>query len=352
MTLPIPTVALQLGPDWANNVNAALGILDQHSHTSGQGVQIPAAGINLQSALSFNGNQATNLQAAVFTPQSAVTANDSLYVLGVDLYYRDGTGAQIPITHLGAVTGATGTITGLPSSPAGASANYASGTFTFNSAVNTPANIQAGSYILTLPATNPTPNTLILAPPAGLATTSYTITLPVRPSGNPAFLTMDTVGNIASTVSTLNGITRTNQAAVGQQVSASSSGGFTTTLTSPVNSGLSVTITTTGRPVVLQLINDGSGNASIFGSEGSTGASAVGAVATIVRTGTSTPISSQEVYFQYTPASGTSKYIFVPTSSINHLDVITAGTYIYTVYVASLGGTALLQYSYLVAYEL
>jgi hypothetical protein len=55
-------------------------------------------------------------------------------------------------------------------------------------------------------------------------------------------------------------VRRTNLPAVGQQIS-SSSGSFSTDSTSPVDvSNLSVSITTTGRPVILGLVADGTAN--------------------------------------------------------------------------------------------
>ena len=40
MNLPVPVVGQDPGPDWANNINSSLGILDQHDHTPGKGIQI------------------------------------------------------------------------------------------------------------------------------------------------------------------------------------------------------------------------------------------------------------------------------------------------------------------------
>jgi hypothetical protein len=72
-----------------------------------------------------------------------------LYVIGADLYYNDANGNQVRITQSGSVTGATGTITGLPSGTASAAYNsIIDETFIFQSASNTAANIDGGSVIL------------------------------------------------------------------------------------------------------------------------------------------------------------------------------------------------------------
>ena len=47
MSMPVPTVAVAPGPGWATNLDASLIHIDSHNHSSGQGVQITPAGINI-----------------------------------------------------------------------------------------------------------------------------------------------------------------------------------------------------------------------------------------------------------------------------------------------------------------
>lgn len=147
MNLIVPTVGKDPGPDWANNINADLSIVDQHNHALGAGVQITPGGLNINSDLTFLNNNATTLRSVRFNPQSSTLSGAAdlgcLYENGVDLYYNDGSGNQIRITQSGSVTGSTGTITGLPSGTA--SVAFAGGVFTFESATNTPAEIVCGS---------------------------------------------------------------------------------------------------------------------------------------------------------------------------------------------------------------
>lgn len=150
MNLPIPVVSVDPGPDWANNINACLNAIDSHNHTTGQGVQITPAGININTDLDFNGNNGTVFRSVRFNPQGSPLALASdlgcLYEVDVDLYYNDGNGNQVRITQSGSVTGSAGTITGLPSGTA--SASYSGGTFTFQQATNTPATMNVGSVII------------------------------------------------------------------------------------------------------------------------------------------------------------------------------------------------------------
>jgi hypothetical protein len=46
MGMPVPVVGTDPGPDWANNLNACLSIIDGHNHTTGEGAPIPFAGLS------------------------------------------------------------------------------------------------------------------------------------------------------------------------------------------------------------------------------------------------------------------------------------------------------------------
>lgn len=205
MGLTIPGVGVTSGPDWANDINVSLGLIDQHDHTPGNGVQITPAGINISSDLLFNNNNATNLRSSRFqvqaSPLSAAADVGALYVSGVDLYYNDENGNQIRITQGGAVSGSAGTITGLPSGTASAAFSAAQGTFVFQQATSTAANMDIGTLLLRYPGSYPSPagNYIALQAPASLAT-GYAFTLPnMTPAAAGAFLTSDTSGALSYT---------------------------------------------------------------------------------------------------------------------------------------------------------
>ncbi len=196
MNMPVPTVSVDPGPDWATNIDACLSIIDSHTHTAGQGVQITPQAININSDLTFAGNNGTNFRSVRFFPQPGVIngASDlgALYENGVDLYYVDGAGNQVRITQGGSVTGATGTITGLPSGTA--SASFAGSTFTFQSATNTPATINAGTYILGQTVASGK-NVTIAA--AGAQAANYNLTLPIALPSATSYTVSDSSGNLS-----------------------------------------------------------------------------------------------------------------------------------------------------------
>lgn len=147
MNLPAPTPGEDPGPDWATNNNACLYAIDSHNHSPGQGVPITPDGLDISSDLDMQSNDLTNAQSVgMISLLAALTSLlQSLQVVGVDLYFIDGNGNAVRITQSGSVTGSTGTITGLPSGTA--SASFAAGTFTFQSATNTPATINCGPVV-------------------------------------------------------------------------------------------------------------------------------------------------------------------------------------------------------------
>lgn len=195
--LPIPAVGIDPGPQWATDVNSCLTIIDGHNHSPGYGVQIGTDGLNINSDLTINSNNLTNIRSSQYTSQAAVLTLPAdlscVYVVGADLYYNNGSGTPIRLTQNGSIAGTTGSISGLTGT---ASVSYVSGssTFVFQSATNTPGNIDGASFILRNLVANS--NGLTLSPPNAMAS-NYTITLPALPSST-SVLTMDTSGNITA----------------------------------------------------------------------------------------------------------------------------------------------------------
>ncbi len=211
MSLPIPTVGIADGPEWATLLDNCLTILDGHSHVPGSGVPITPSAMNINTDLTMLGNNLISARSLRLAPQLAPLSQAGdlgcIYESGVDLYYNDGNGAQIRITQSGSLAGAAGTITGLPSGTASASYVSISGTFVFESATSIAANIDAGSLVMR----NTSPNStfsLTLSPPSVLGS-NYALTLPA-PVIATNFVTLDSSGIIAGTIPTAAGITGGN----------------------------------------------------------------------------------------------------------------------------------------------
>lgn len=198
MTLPIPGVGTEQGPNYAFDVNASLTLIDQHDHSLGRGIQITPAGMDINVDLSFNDNSAVSLLNVAFVSQS--TATTVLQALSVapgsespaiqDLWYTDSMGNKVQITSGGELAPVTASIEGI---------TYASGTFFFketqSSLPTTPANLDAGS-VTVRPNTALTANGVIITPPSGISSL-YNVALPLLP-GATALMTLDPSGNMAT----------------------------------------------------------------------------------------------------------------------------------------------------------
>lgn len=193
MNLPIPNVGVQPGPQWADNINNCLTLVDQHDHANGYGVPITPSGLNINANLTFLGNSAVALRSTNFTSQGVAIADlISLYSIAGDLYFNDSAGNIIRITQAGSVVGPAGSITGLVSP---ASATYVAGnqTFVWEANSNLPATMDMGSIIIR----NLLVNSFGITLQAPILSNDYSLTLPAIPSVQ-SFMTLDAAGNMAA----------------------------------------------------------------------------------------------------------------------------------------------------------
>lgn len=87
---------------WDGLLNTALGgPLDGHDHTTNKGKQIPSAGINIDAALDFHNQQATNVGGVAFVNLGAAltSGSDVVFVDGHNLKFRNGAGVNVRITN-------------------------------------------------------------------------------------------------------------------------------------------------------------------------------------------------------------------------------------------------------------
>lgn len=361
MNLVLSTIAVDSGLTWEQNLNASLVLVDQHNHTPGYGAPLNSNSLNFTSPLPLNNNAILSVASVTFTPQISTPAVNSLYVNGVDLYYYDGNAdAPIQITLGGAVNA---TSSGISSGTA--TASFVTGVLVVNAASSTPANIQGASLLLGNNSSGS--KFLTLSPPAAMAS-NISQTLPTIPAAT-SIMQMDSSGNMSATlvvdnattvissntlkVGTIqtaniaaNAVTRPKLASVGQQIS-SGSGNFNTSSATPVAvTNLSVTITTTGRPVIVAIISTPTSTPlTLFTISGmaSTNTTTTG-LYYIARGGVA-------VYNGQFPGGANLGEFNNPAFTI---DPVAAGTYTYTVYAYVVTGAAAVGVNNmsLMAYEL
>lgn len=108
MNIITPVTGVEVGPAWASELQAALfSTIDAHDHSSGKGVQVTPAGLNINADLAFGSNNGTALRSARFTQQASPLALGPdvgcLYDVLGDAYWNNASGTAIQLTKNGAV---------------------------------------------------------------------------------------------------------------------------------------------------------------------------------------------------------------------------------------------------------
>lgn len=376
LTLPTPTVSP--GPEYATTLNNAFTGVDSHNHTPGFGVPIPTAGISINADLNFAGFNAYALRSSKYTSQSAPLALagdlNSVFVSGGNLYYNNNIGQHVQITAGSGINISGTTGIGGDYASSGASVFYTLATllYSFTNFGGSFAAMKSGAAtIVNAGGFGPT-----LTSPLALAS-NYTLTLF---NGAPAaikIVTLDASGNLgaaydvdnttlevsANLIQLKNGgvstakladgsVTNPKLAALGQQVSSSSST-FTSASTTYVDvTNLTVTIVTTGRPVRIFL--NPSGSASAIGPSSASLDAAIQSFVALLRDGS--VIYEQTMYIAAHAASGAGVASVLPVSCISFMDIPTAASHVYKIQVKTNNivgtGSTEVTNAVLVAYEL
>jgi len=344
------------GPQYATDIVANFSSIDSHDHTTGAGVKIPVAGMNINGDLPFAGNGATGLGKSQYNSLGAALSGSgnyrSVHVVSGELYYLDGSGNAVAITSSGSVAGSAGNITGL-SSPA--SVTFSTNKYIFKDTANSFAVMESSDVRLFEDSASAITNYVALKSPSSLAAT-YSLSMPAALPASTEYLASSsggalgfvTANTIAAAVTRATGTT----VAAGGVAISSSSGAASTSSTSLVDvTNLTVTITTSGRPVSLYLIPNTSGDSFIRVS--ASGASDAEGEFVIIRDATTISTHTLAIEADDSPVFALLRNA-CPSSAISMVDVVAAGTYTYKVQfrATSSARVILVNNSRLVAYEL
>lgn len=114
LNLDLPIVSVTLGPEWANQSNAAFEVIDGHDHTSGKGALVPTSGLNINANMDFNENSAFNLlKVSLISNSTTLTGNtnaNSVYVTSGNLFFTNSSGNAVQITSGGSIATSPGSI--------------------------------------------------------------------------------------------------------------------------------------------------------------------------------------------------------------------------------------------------
>src|ERR1700676_2726579 len=92
MGLIVPTPQAETGPQYATEISNDLSqVIDSHDHSSGKGVAVTPAGININTDLTINSHNITSTRAIRYTSQASglngVGDINETFVQSGDLYY-------------------------------------------------------------------------------------------------------------------------------------------------------------------------------------------------------------------------------------------------------------------------
>jgi len=107
MNLDLPTPSITLGPQWAEDVNDAFELVDEHDHSTGKGVKVKPNGMNINDDLDIQEHTLENVEAVELTSLGA-TLTGVANVLKVhsyngDLYFTNSSGTAVQITSGGTI---------------------------------------------------------------------------------------------------------------------------------------------------------------------------------------------------------------------------------------------------------
>lgn len=201
---------LDVGGDtdvWGEQLNTNLGLAEEHDHTTGKGVRIPTAGLNINAALTFAGYNATNIGAAGFVSAGLAHADAPSGSLRKDsssgeLVWKTAGGTSVQLTsgnslNVGLVGGITGDYSSASPTP---TVRYVDATKTYEltsvASPTTYGKVKCSDLSLLEP-TSGISNAVTLKSPTSLAA-SYSLTMPAALPGSTSFLSLDSSGNIAA----------------------------------------------------------------------------------------------------------------------------------------------------------
>lgn len=190
---------------WDTELNATIDLVDSHDHSTGKGVKVPTAGLNVNADLSFAGFGATALKVVDLAAVLASTVTGyptAIFVNSADneLYWRTSGGTNVKLTSGASLNAALlGGFTGDYGS-GGSEANFNSGTSIFNflRAANHRAFIDC-SDIRLFQGTSGITNAVKIRSPNALAG-SYDFILPTALPGSTSLLQLTSGGQAQTTL--------------------------------------------------------------------------------------------------------------------------------------------------------
>lgn len=288
LNLPIVGPLGTQGPDWATDINTALDLIDSHDHTPGKGKQLTLSSLIINQPLQMNSFGITQIASlALDNLGTQPTDANLIYEFNGELFFNDAAANQVQLTSGGAINvSSLGAITG-DYSTSSADLTYSDTTKTFSFFQSTGVyasvdqgplkiyqNIPSSPYFIikqsssqtgnldwTLPSSYPASTLPLKVSPSGILSTGQIQTVEI---GNGQVTAPKMAVDSVDTINIKNSsVIRAKLGPVGQQISGVcvSYSNSTTSLVDVPN--LTVTITTSGKPIFIGLMGSTTGNSFI-----------------------------------------------------------------------------------------
>lgn len=198
MGMVTPTPGADSGT-WDDKINACFVQVDEHDHTSGKGVPVPVAGLDIDDDLPMGGFFITGLGKISFSTIAApTTGSKNLFVSSADneLYWRTNSGTNVKLTNGTSInTTLVGGIVGDYSS-VGASVSYEDSNKRYKLLTQTGTWARLATGPVRIYEYNTSESVYVEHAAAAALGASYTVTWAAAVPGSQAAVQMDTSGNL------------------------------------------------------------------------------------------------------------------------------------------------------------
>lgn len=102
MNLNIPDVSVTPGPEWAQKINDAITAIDSHTHTTGQGAEVPVSAIDVNQNFSLSNNELVDAAAVQFQNLLSTISGPSninkFHVVNGNVWFTNAGGVPVQLT--------------------------------------------------------------------------------------------------------------------------------------------------------------------------------------------------------------------------------------------------------------
>lgn len=199
MSIITPTLGGDSG-QWDDKINAGFGLVDAHDHSSGKGVTVKTAGLEINADLTIAGYALTNVGKTAFTAVAALASGSkTLFVSSAnnELYWRSNAGTNVQLTSGSSInTSLVGGIGG-DYSTVGADLDYSDAAKTYTHKIETGTWARVASGPVRIYEYNTSESVYVEHAIDAALASSYTVTWPAAVPASTAIVQITSAGVVS-----------------------------------------------------------------------------------------------------------------------------------------------------------